>query len=75
MTGDRADPRPGLVNRRQLLGLAAGVSLTSMVSACSTQIRTDPARLAAATSARMLCREAWGANLPAPEESATPLAG
>jgi hypothetical protein len=62
MTGDRADPRPGLVNRRQLLGLAAGVSITSMVSACSTQIRTDPARLAAATSARMLCREAWGAK-------------
>lgn len=43
------------VNRRQLLRLVGGVGLASMVSACSTEAR-------AATSAPLLCRDAWGAR-------------
>ncbi|BBZ14770.1 hypothetical protein MBRA_49650 [Mycobacterium branderi] len=43
------------VNRRQMLRLAGGVGLASMVSACSSEAR-------AATSAPLLCRDAWGAR-------------
>lgn len=43
------------VNRRQMLRLAGGVGLVSMVSACSSEAR-------AATSAPLLCRDAWGAR-------------
>ncbi len=47
--------RPDSVNRRQLIQLAGSVGLASMVGACSTKAR-------AATSAPLLCRDAWGAR-------------
>jgi hypothetical protein len=43
------------VNRRQLLRLAGGVGVASMVGASSSEAR-------AATSALLLCRDAWGAR-------------
>lgn len=43
------------VNRRQLFRLAGGVGLASMAGACSSKAR-------AATSAQLLCRDAWGAR-------------
>jgi hypothetical protein len=64
----RPDQRPDLVSRRQLLGLAGGVGVTAMVSACSSTTRMDSAsarttaRLATTTSALLLCRDAWGAR-------------
>ena len=51
------------VNRRQLLQLAGGVGLASMVSACSSAATpTTSARLTTATSALLICRDAWGAR-------------
>jgi hypothetical protein len=63
---DGPDERPDAVNRRQMLRLAGGVGLASMLSACSTPpsapTSTTSARLIAATSAQLLCRDAWGAR-------------
>ena len=51
------------VNRRQLLRLAGGVGLASMVGACSGAAPpTTAARLTTTTSALLLCRDAWGAR-------------
>jgi N-acetylmuramoyl-L-alanine amidase len=49
------------VDRRQLLQLAGTAGLASMVGACSAE-KTTTARLATATSALLLCRDAWGAR-------------
>lgn len=57
------EPR-GLVHRRQLLRLAGGLGAASMLGACSTS--TPGVRLTAATSAQMLCRDAWGAQAARP---------
>jgi len=55
------------VNRRQLLRLAGGVGLASMVSACSGAAPpTTGARLTTTTSALLLCRDAWGARAARP---------
>jgi hypothetical protein len=61
---DRPDEHPDSVNRRHLLQLAGSVGLASMVSACSskTATSTTSARLMTATSALLLCRQAWGAR-------------
>jgi hypothetical protein len=61
---DRPDVRPDSVNRRHLLQLAGGVGLASMVSACSRKAATSTtsASLTTATSALLLCRDAWGAR-------------
>jgi hypothetical protein len=61
---DRPDERPDSVNRRHLLQLAGSVGFASMVGACSTKTATSTtsARLTTATSALLLCREAWGAR-------------
>jgi hypothetical protein len=51
------------VNRRQLLRLAGGVGVASMVGACSGAAPpTTDARLTTTTSALLLCRDAWGAR-------------
>jgi hypothetical protein len=68
-------PAPGpdghadFVGRRQVLRLAGSVGLASMLSACSSTTRIDPAAksttsasLTTATSALLLCRDAWGAR-------------
>jgi hypothetical protein len=52
----------GFVNRRQLFRLAGGVGVASMGGACSDENQTTGPRLAAATSALLLCRDAWGAR-------------
>ena len=61
---DRPDVRPDSVNRRHLLQLAGSVGLASIVSACSsnTATSTTSASLTTATSALLLCRDAWGAR-------------
>ena len=51
-----------MVSRRQLFRLAGGVASASIVSACSSDTRTANAHLTAATSALLLCRDAWGAR-------------
>ncbi len=51
-----------VLSRRQLLRLAGGVASASIVSACSSDTRTASPHLTAATSALLLCREAWGAR-------------
>jgi hypothetical protein len=60
---------PDPVTRRQLLRLATGVGLASMVGACSTAngpslaaTSTANARLTTTTSPLLLCRDAWGAR-------------
>jgi N-acetylmuramoyl-L-alanine amidase-like protein len=59
----RRDERPDLVSRRQLLGLAGSVGVASIVGACSSfAASTTGVRLAAASSAQLLCRDAWGAQ-------------
>jgi N-acetylmuramoyl-L-alanine amidase len=60
---DRPDERPDAINRRQLLRLAGSAGLASMVGACSSAATSTPrVRLASATSAPLLCRDAWGAR-------------
>jgi len=61
---DRPDVRTDSLNRRHLLQLAGSVGLASMVSACSGKAATSTtrARLTAAASALLLCRDAWGAR-------------
>ena len=60
---DRPGGRPDAVNRRQLLRLAGGAGLASMVGACSSAATsTTGVRLTSATSAQLLCRDAWGAR-------------
>ena len=61
------EPAPGRrdensVSRRQLLGLAGGLGLTSILSACSSPATSTGVSLTAATSAQLLCRDAWGAQ-------------
>jgi hypothetical protein len=54
-----------MVSRRQLLGLAGSVGVASVVGGCSstmTSASAPSARLAASTSALLLCRDAWGAR-------------
>jgi hypothetical protein len=53
----------GWVDRRQWLRLAGGFALASTVGACSSAASwmTSP-RLAGATSAMLICRDAWGAR-------------
>jgi hypothetical protein len=53
----------GLVDRRQWLRLAGGFALASTIGACSSAASwmTSP-RLASATSAMLICRDAWGAR-------------
>src|SRR5690349_13076765 len=53
----------GSLNRRQLLRLAGGAAVASTVGACSSGAMpmTGP-RLASATSAMLICRDAWGAR-------------
>ncbi|BBX48746.1 hypothetical protein GCM10009641_02080 [Mycobacterium cookii] len=51
-----------VVSRRQLLRLAGGVASASIVSACSSDTRNTSAHLTAASSALLLCRDAWGAR-------------
>jgi hypothetical protein len=46
------------VDRRLLLRLAGGVGLASVVGSCTNRAAATPA----ATSAPLLCREAWGAR-------------
>jgi hypothetical protein len=71
----RPDERPDLVSRRQLLGLAGGVGVASMVAACSSTTPMDSvsapetgptpptsASLTTTTSTLLLCRDAWGAQ-------------
>ena len=52
----------GFVNRRQLFRLAGGAGVASMAGACSDETHTASPRLTAATSALLLCRDAWGAR-------------
>lgn len=63
---DSPDGSPEPVDRRRLLRLAGGVGLAAVACACSTATRTDavsaPVRPAAATSAPLICRDAWGAR-------------
>jgi hypothetical protein len=57
------DAQHGFVSRRQLLRLAGGVTLASTIGACSsaaTPMATP--RLASATTAMLICRDAWGAR-------------
>ncbi len=56
--------RPDLVSRRQLLGLAGGLGVASVVSACSSPAATSTTgvRLTTTTSTQLLCRDAWGAQ-------------
>ncbi|WP_343708785.1 N-acetylmuramoyl-L-alanine amidase [Mycobacterium sp.] len=57
------DARRDEVNRRQLLGLAGGAALVSTIGGCSSAATfTVRTRLTSATSALLLCREAWGAR-------------
>lgn len=53
----------GSLNRRQLLRIAGGAAVASTVGACSSAAMpmTNP-RLASATSAMLICRDAWGAR-------------
>jgi len=51
------------LNRRQLLQLARGAGLASMVGACSRAPRpTTGVRLTTSSSAQLICRDAWGAR-------------
>ena len=51
------------LDRRQLFRLAGGAGLASMVGACSSAATsTTSVRLISATSAQLLCRDAWGAR-------------
>jgi N-acetylmuramoyl-L-alanine amidase len=60
---DQPDERPDAINRRHLLRLAGGAGLASMVGACSSAATsTTSVRLTSATSAPLLCRDAWGAR-------------
>jgi hypothetical protein len=61
---DRPRESPGLFHRRQLLRLAGGLGVASTLGACSTS--TTGVRLTAATSAQLLCRDAWGARAARP---------
>src|ERR1700748_3185097 len=54
----------GSVNRRQLLRLAGGVGVASIVSGCGSDTRTTRTRLTASTAAQLICRDAWGARPP-----------
>ncbi|WP_197517061.1 MULTISPECIES: N-acetylmuramoyl-L-alanine amidase [unclassified Mycobacterium] len=63
-TPDRPGEPPGLLDRRQLLTLAGGLGVASILGACSTS--TTGVRLTAATSAQLLCRDAWGARAARP---------
>lgn len=56
------EPR-GSLDRRRLLRLVGGVALASTIGACSSAATsmTSP-RLASATSAMLICRDAWGAR-------------
>ncbi|WP_343571238.1 N-acetylmuramoyl-L-alanine amidase [Mycobacterium sp.] len=57
------DARRDEVNRRQLLGLAGSAALVSTIGGCSSAATfTVRTRLTSATSALLLCREAWGAR-------------
>ena len=51
----------GFVNRRQLFRLAGGAGLASTAS-CSDETHATSTQLTAATSALLLCRDAWGAS-------------
>lgn len=55
---------PGFLDRRQLLTLAGGIGVASMLGACSEP--TPNVRLTAATSAQLLCRDSWGARAARP---------
>jgi hypothetical protein len=60
---DQPDERPDAINRRHLLRLAGGAGLASMVGACSSAATsTTSVGLTSATSAPLLCRDAWGAR-------------
>ncbi len=61
---DRPDEPPGLLDRRQLLTLAGGAGLASMLGGCSTS--TTGARLTTDSSGLLLCRDAWGARAARP---------
>ena len=51
------------LNRRQLLRLARGAGLASMVGACSrAPTSTTGVRLTTSSSAQLICRDAWGAR-------------
>jgi hypothetical protein len=53
----------GWLNRRQMLRLAGGAAAASTIGACSSAaMPTTGARLASATSAMLICRDAWGAR-------------
>ena len=57
------DSARGDVNRRVLLRIASGAALTPLVGACSSaEISKPRPRLASATSALLICRDAWGAQ-------------
>jgi hypothetical protein len=57
------DAARGQVNRRQLLRIASGAALTPLVGACSSAGTSKPSpRLVSATSAMLICRDAWGAR-------------
>jgi hypothetical protein len=51
----------GFITRRQWLRLAGGAALASAVGSCAATSMTSP-RLATATSAMLICRDAWGAR-------------
>jgi hypothetical protein len=56
------EPR-GSLDRRRLLRLAGGVAVVSTIGACSSAVTsTTSPRLASATSAMLICRDAWGAR-------------
>jgi len=57
----------GSLNRRQLLRLAGGAAVASTVGACARAATpmANP-RLASATSAMLICRDAWGARSARP---------
>ncbi|WP_231974701.1 N-acetylmuramoyl-L-alanine amidase [Mycobacterium sp. E1747] len=62
-----ASSRPVVVSRRRMLGLAGSVGAAAVVGTRAKTTPTDvgstaDARLAAASSALLLCREAWGAR-------------
>lgn len=63
-TPDRPDEPTGPLDRRQLLTLGGGLGVAAMLGACSTP--TTGVRLTAATSAQLLCRDAWGAQAARP---------
>ena len=57
------DARRDVVDRRQLLRLVGSAALASAIGACSSAATpTTRARLTSATSALLLCRQAWGAR-------------